>query len=429
MAVQLGISQSRLAGEVHRYLVIIATYLPRVLQLLSPRLCSKTPTSASTATDPQHAMSGALPLRPSGDGTSSSAEPPLNNANDDPPEGWDAPPPEKEPPWQDDGETTLLLAHKRQIGVRGTGDEVRRLAFSPDDGLIAATRSLGHADWDTLYMYNTRDFKSSDYRDVKVTGDFAFAPLPDNALLAPYRKWTRHRDSASGIDSSALRSALAIHDLTKRSKRNKHDASTICAPVACSPDGRLIAGADHRDHSRINIMSTGVLKNLRTILHHTDEVTHLAFSPDGTTLVSLSTDGWARLTSLQTGRTLRRYEVSGQRRPTLLRVSPAGDLVASVWDRSVNLWYPATGVVNVYDLHAVRRWEGWPLCISPDCRYLACRTEDGFDVSDLLTGKFRGDVAGAMVGATCAAFSSDSALLAVGGIGGEIQLYDVITVD
>lgn len=362
------------------------------------------------------------------------ADTPGNKRKDDPPKGWDAPPPDEETPWQADNNTTLLLVHKRQVRPRiGLGDGITRLAFSPSDGLIAATRSLDSTDWDGLSLYNnTAGSKGAvDYRDVKATGGFAFAPLPDNALATTYKKWLRvNPDFTEGLPSTALRPALAIHDLAKRKKRLKRDFTTIRGPIAYSPNGRLIAGIDHKDSSRINILATNSgLQTLHTILHHTEEVTQLAFHPNGGSLVSMSKDGWVRMTCLDSGRTLRRYEVSNQRNPKLLQISPDGELVASVWDRTVNLWYPTTGVINVYNLHTVRQMEGWPLSISPDCRYLACRTDGGFDVSDLLTGKFRGDVASLPMDVTCAAFSSDSRSLVVGKIDGEINLYEIITAD
>jgi WD40 repeat protein len=377
-------------------------------------------------------MNSALSFRGSNSG--GGADPPSKKGDDDPAKGWDAPPPDEGTAWPADNDTTLLLVHKRQVRQKiGLGEEITRIAFSPSDSLIAATKKLDYSDWDSLSLYNnTKDSKALvEYRDVKASGGFAFAPLPDNAIATPYNKWLRATPELSDrLEPSALRPAIAIHDLEKRKKRLKRDFTVIRGPIAYSPNGRLIAGIDRQDSSRINILGTNSnLRNLHTILHHTDEVTQLAFHPNGGSLVSISKDGWARMTCLDSGRTLRRYEATGQRNPKLLQISPDGELVVSIWDRTVNVWYPTTGVVNVYNLHTVRQMEGWPLCISPNCRYLACRTDGGFDVSDLLTGKFRGDVSGLTTDVTCASFSSDSRSLVIGKIDGEISLYDVITVD
>ncbi|KAL2156955.1 hypothetical protein VTH06DRAFT_1615, partial [Thermothelomyces fergusii] len=70
---------------------------------------------------------------------------------------------------------------------------------------------------------------------------------------------------------------------------------------------------------------------------------------------------------------------------------------------------------------------GWPLAVSPDCRYLACRNEDGFDVMDVQTGKFRGAFACAGPPITAAAFTSDGSKIAVGDYHGTLQIFDVVT--
>ncbi|KAK4133492.1 hypothetical protein BT67DRAFT_442936 [Trichocladium antarcticum] len=110
-----------------------------------------------------------------------------------------------------------------------------------------------------------------------------------------------------------------------------------------------------------------------------------------------------------------------------MQVSPDGALVVTVWGRDVVLWWLATGRVHTYNLDVVRPVEGWPLCVSPDCRYLACRTEDGFDVSDVLTGTFRGDFAWAGPFLSAAAFSSDGKRLAMGDYAGGLHVFEVVT--
>ena len=136
------------------------------------------------------------------------------------------------------------------------------------------------------------------------------------------------------------------------------------------------------------------------------------------------------MTDVASGRTLQRIEVGAGRAaaPSLLRVSPDGALVATVWGRDVVLWHLDTGRVRAYSLTVVRpAAEGWPLCISPDCRYLACRTEDGFDVSDLDTGRFRGEFAWSGPTVTAAAFDSTGTRLAVGDFAGNLEMFEVVT--
>ncbi len=57
---------------------------------------------------------------------------------------------------------------------------------------------------------------------------------------------------------------------------------------------------------------TGLVQIQRAIAAHTDEVTHLAFTPDGTEIVSAAKDGTMRAMSALSGRTLRRVDVEDE---------------------------------------------------------------------------------------------------------------------
>lgn len=83
--------------------------------------------------------------------------------------------------------------------------------------------------------------------------------------------------------------------------------------------------------------------------------------------------------------------------------------------------------MHSYSVEAVRAYECWPLCVSPDCRYLACRTEEGIDVGDAKTGKFRGEFAWKGEAITAAAVNNAGTQLAVGDYSGAIQTYAIIT--
>lgn len=161
---------------------------------------------------------------------------------------------------------------------------------------------------------------------------------------------------------------------------------------------------------------------------HLDEVTHLQFMPNGREVMSLSKDGTGRLTSLKNGASKGKFEVHGRPNPKILQVAPDGKLVASVWGYEVMLWSPSTGQSTTYSLTTVRRNEGWPLCISPDCRYLACRTESGFDIMELMTGRFLGETTEVQRASwiTSAAFNNNGTMIAIGTYTGSVQLYKVM---
>ncbi|KAH6630110.1 quinon protein alcohol dehydrogenase-like superfamily [Chaetomium sp. MPI-SDFR-AT-0129] len=235
-------------------------------------------------------------------------------------------------------------------------------------------------------------------------------------------------------------------DLGRRERLFKQDVA-IRAPLAYSPDGQLLAGVSERDPTRVMVIKVPPGENssayasipriVRIVMSHLDEVTKVAFLPAGAgatggarALVSAGKDGQVRVTDIDSGRTLKKVEVlvAGARFPaSILQVSSDGTLVVTVWGRDVVLWYLDTGRVHTYNLDAVRVNEGWPMAVSPDGRYLMCRNEEGFDVMEVQTGKFRGEFAVSGQPITSAAFNSTGTRLATGDYAGNLQIYEIVT--
>lgn len=205
-------------------------------------------------------------------------------------------------------------------------------------------------------------------------------------------------------------------------------------PLCWSQEGRLIAAGEDNGGSkdRVGVWDAKTGKRVGRVVSHIDAVTHAAFAPStllsssssgggSDNLVTLSRDGTLRITDPVTSRTLARLEVDSHN-PRLLAVSARA--VASIWGTRVHIWHPAVNDLASYDLTAVRPVEGWPLCISPDCRYLACRTEDGFDIVELSSGTVLcSETCTAIV--TAGAFSPDSRLLLLGRMDGLLEFWDI----
>ncbi|EGX91111.1 Quinoprotein amine dehydrogenase [Cordyceps militaris CM01] len=100
--------------------------------------------------------------------------------------------------------------------------------------------------------------------------------------------------------------------------------------------------------------------------------------------------------------------------PALLGVTPDGNVVVSVWGDVVYRWHHATGAVDSFSLGARRVREGWPVALSPDCRFLLCRNDEGVDVSDAHAGRLLFTVNFSRGFLTAAAFSADAKFLALG---------------
>ncbi len=231
---------------------------------------------------------------------------------------------------------------------------------------------------------------------------------------------------------------LEIFDVGRGQRLLRQAVVPVRAPLAWGP-GDLLAGVLVQDPRRIGLVRLVkgpkdqlCTQNGEVLMGHMDEVTQVEFLPKRwaggqVAVVSAGRDGYVRVTGLESGRTLKKIAVAARGAADMMRIAPDGKLVVTVWGRDVVLWYLDSGRVHTYNLDAVRQYECWPLCLSPDCRYLVCRTDEGVDVSDVQTGRFRGECAWPGKPITAAVVNDDGTLLAVGDIGGRIQVYDMVT--
>ena len=84
----------------------------------------------------------------------------------------------------------------------------------------------------------------------------------------------------------------------------------------------------------------------RTLLGHTQEVQSVAFSPDGQTLASGSTDGTVKLWNVNTGKAFRTLSDHTDA-VWSVAIAPDGKTLASgSWDRTVKLWNLETGKIQ-----------------------------------------------------------------------------------
>jgi len=366
---------------------------------------------------------------------------------------WDDPP-EEEPTSPPENTTTMVFV--KSCTVRSPfGSEIAHLTYTPTDGHLAAmTHTVGNngfnpqgpftvAAWSAVTGERLPRLSVSSVHALNVNGGFAFKPGVADMIVACPFLYPFNRPDSYDQRSGCLPPRLEVYDLGRRERLAKAEVP-VRAPVAWSHDGTTLAAVSVREPSRVVLLrlaAAGAGKGGAKVevgpllMGHVDEVTQLAFVPrwaaDGTLvqgpLVSAGRDGFVRVTDVASGRTLKKIEVARRAAPGILRVSPDGALVVTVWGRDVVLWWLDSGRVHSYNLNSVRHNEGWPLCVSPDCRYLVCRTEDGFDVSDVETGKFRGEMATRGEPITSAAVNSDGTRMAVGDYRGGLQMFEILT--
>ncbi|GKT89001.1 ribosome assembly protein 4 [Colletotrichum tofieldiae] len=201
----------------------------------------------------------------------------------------------------------------------------------------------------------------------------------------------------------------------------------VARPAVFSRDGQMFAAADPMGvvvvfEAAASPPGMPPTKKVAGVLNHA-EPTHVLFMPNGTDLVTLSRDG----TDAAADGGGRRGDGDG-RGARALGVSPDGRVVVSVWSRAVYVWEHEAGRMSSWELNKTRSNEGWPLAVSPDCRFLACRTEDGMDISDVYSGQVLAEVrtaAGIDGLVTAAAFSADGRIMAVGRYNGVVDVWNL----
>ncbi len=213
--------------------------------------------------------------------------------------------------------------------------------------------------------------------------------------------------------------------------------------VAFSPDGRTLASGGgkkmprnvaKKDSSEDNMVClweihTGELypagERLATFTKHTESVTSVAFSPDGTTLASSSQDKTIQLWDINTRSHLK--TLTGHKEDvTAVVYSPDGKTLASgSADRTIRLWNANTGDLMLPPIKEAGQVTS--LAYSPDGGILASGTENDNVVHlwNAQTGQHLQTFTGHTQSVNAVVFSPDGETLASVSSDGTILLWDL----
>jgi WD40 repeat protein len=204
--------------------------------------------------------------------------------------------------------------------LRGHGDAVTSLAFSPTDPTLLASGSNDKTVilWDTNTSQPLATLKG--HRDVVRTVAFS----PDGKSLA-----------SGSNDKSVIVWDVASHE-AKATLKDQH--LLFVRSVAFSPDGAELASASE-DRTVVLWDLTSSRQVEPPLVEHTDFVTGVAFSPDGLHLASSSRDHNVILWSLERTQALAKTRLKVSKPAASVAFRPDGTaLAAAGHDNSATMW-------------------------------------------------------------------------------------------
>ncbi len=266
---------------------------------------------------------------------------------------------------------------KPVLTLKGHTDDVVAVKFSPNGRYIAS----GGVDkalilWDALTGEILR--KNTDHLDY--VRDVAFSPNSKMLASAGWDGQALVFDTFSGQRLATLGTAMkpagptaigAAYDKAKTTKGR----TTNMTSVAFSPDGSELLTANG-DHS-LRGFDTKTWQQKYVLNGHTDEVWDARYSPNGAYAVSGAWDNTARVWNLATQQQV--YNIPAHVSDVWASAfSPDGQLIATGGgDRKVKIWDMATGHL-VADLSGtLHTAEVENLAFSPDGQHLASVSRDG----------------------------------------------------
>jgi WD40 repeat protein len=236
------------------------------------------------------------------------------------------------------------------------------------------------------------------------------------------------------LATGSLEGLITVWDIaTWRVLRTLTGHTSGVTSVAFSPDGQRLASSSVAGVIHIEVWDRDAMsRKLRiegtdrswhnnrerlTLMGHTGSVSQLAFSPDGTQLVSASSDGAIKFWDARGDPEARTLE------SLIAAFSPDGKWLASAsWNTtSFKLWDSTTGqLVRTFDGH---HGQVYDLAFSPDGKLIASSgLDDSIKLWDVATGQVRHTFE---KDATRVAFSPNGQWLA--SASGPVKLWDVVT--
>ncbi len=202
------------------------------------------------------------------------------------------------------------------------------------------------------------------------------------------------------------------------------------SPVAESENSTLATGDTNSEiwlwQTDLSSASGDIKSHISTLRGHENWVCSVAFSPDGTRLVSGGADRTIKLWDVATGECLQTLEGHSNWVMSVV-FSPNGEqLISGSADRTIKLWDVATG--KCLQTLAGHRHGVWSVAFSPDGQSFVSGSADRtIKLWDVAAGECLQTLEGHKHGVWSVAFSPDGRSLASGSADQTVRLWDVVT--
>jgi WD40 repeat protein len=299
------------------------------------------------------------------------------------------------------------VASGQLIRTFGNSHWIICVAFSPDGARVLAGGPGGARLWDVASGQRLLSLTKQHDHELPVE---AVMFLPDGRNLVTAADQLRLWDAASG---------QLVRSFAERSRP--------ILSVAFSPDGtQLLSGGGDR---MLKLWDAANGQLTKTLAGHTGWVRSVAFSPDGTRLASGAEDMTLRLWDTASGQPVRAFTGHSRSVDSVAFSPDATQVLSGSPDHTLKLWDAASSkLVRTFEGHT-----GWVTSVSfsPDGTRLLSGGQIGlagdltFKLWDATTGRVIHAMAGNKLGVYGgAAFSRDGRRLLSGAGDGEVKLWD-----